>query len=222
MGCRLDHFQCLLFVMRSTASLDAVHAHAAYGWHAVVECERRFLGTERNKPLLACSQWPLVMAENSLDVAKVAKGHQKLLVRRCRDDADPEPSASPSNSERGCGERLWCILREHTMGTGVFAYCQKSHHVLQCWSATGTSPITMNLQDVVVTDPFLMAQILHDKDLYKPAEPDYIKFRKVSTHAGTSCKHRHLLLRDFPADPHALLAAVDGAIWSCRSGYCRE
>lgn len=26
-----------------------------------------------------------------------------------------------------------------------------------------------------------MAQLLHDKDLYKPAEPDYVHFRQVST-----------------------------------------
>ncbi len=38
------------------------------------------------------------------------------------------------------------------------------------------------LQTVVVTDPHLMAQLLHDNSLYKPARPDYIHFRQVSTH----------------------------------------
>ena len=38
------------------------------------------------------------------------------------------------------------------------------------------------LQTVVVSDPHLMAQLLHDNNLYKPARPDYIHFRQVSTH----------------------------------------
>ena len=88
-----DSSRGLLSVMMSAAALDAVHL--PYGCHADVEYECRFVGTERNKPVLVGSQRPLVMAENSLDVAEVAKGHRKPLVRRCRADARPQPSASP-------------------------------------------------------------------------------------------------------------------------------
>lgn len=35
------------------------------------------------------------------------------------------------------------------------------------------------LQIVVVTDPGLIAQLLHDKSLHKPVEPDYAHFRQV-------------------------------------------
>ena len=76
------------------------------------------------------------------------------------------------------------------MGTGLFACRQNSHHVSERRSATDTALAhrsLLNLQDVVITDPYLMAQILHDTNLYKPAKPDYIKFRRVSTHY--SCMH---------------------------------
>ena len=48
-------------------------------------------------------------------------------------------------------------------------------------SADSSATLTA-LQTVVVSDPHLMAQLLHDNSLYKPARPDYIHFRQVSTH----------------------------------------
>ncbi|KAL0023129.1 hypothetical protein WJX77_004743 [Trebouxia sp. C0004] len=39
-------------------------------------------------------------------------------------------------------------------------------------------------QTVVVSDPYLMAQLLHDNSLYKPARPDYIHFRQLMGPAG--------------------------------------
>lgn len=38
-----------------------------------------------------------------------------------------------------------------------------------------------DLQVLVVTDPYLMIQLLHNKALLKPPQPDYIQFRQVST-----------------------------------------
>ena len=37
----------------------------------------------------------------------------------------------------------------------------------------------MTVQAVTITDPYLMSQLLHDKSLFKPAQPDYIHFRQV-------------------------------------------
>ena len=36
-----------------------------------------------------------------------------------------------------------------------------------------------HVQFVVITDPRLLSQLLHDKSLHKPVEPDYAHFQQV-------------------------------------------
>ena len=53
------------------------------------------------------------------------------------------------------------------------------------------------LQTVVISDPHLIDDLLHDTRLYKPAEPDYINFRKVGTPSHCPPTRQHL-----PTFPH--------------------
>lgn len=66
------------------------------------------------------------------------------------------------------------------MATGAFGRHKSAKQEEVANKAVKTATAFFDLQVLVITDPYLMMQLLHNKALLKPAQPDYIQFRQAS------------------------------------------
>ena len=142
-----------------------------------------------------------------MDAETTSKSDPQLFVWRTVGNADFQPLTSNAEAERSSRWRIWGVLLQHDMATGGCSCLLKCS--LRALPEADMPHVCSNthrdrhsgLQTVVISDPHLMDDLLHDTRLYKPAEPDYINFRKVGMSLQpcsiskpfphTVCPHKH-------------------------------
>jgi len=131
-----------------------------------------------------------VLAKNGMDATETSQEQEQQIVRRAAGYAEFQPSASCAEDERGDCQWLRSVLLQRCVAPSrCFMTCTIFKSILTLVRVAHASITSVDssatpsaLQTVVVSDPHVMAQLLHDNSLNKPARPDYIHFRQVSTH----------------------------------------
>ncbi len=132
-----------------------------------------------------------VLAKNGMDATETSTEQKQQSVRRAAGHAEFQSAASCAEDERGDCRWLRGVLLQRSVAPSRCSmsctiFKKRTPMRVAHSSITGAdssaNPTAHALQTVVVSDPHLMAQLLHDNNLYKPARPDYIHFRQVSTY----------------------------------------